>query len=119
MIYLDNAATTFPKPPCVAEEMRKCLKKYCGNPGRSSHKLSVASSEKIYEARALLDLEAKPGGDRLLGNGASIPVELAGTQYTKNQKNLLINLYLINLNMNLMLKIIFIKEITAKKKWSS
>ena len=37
------------------------------------------------EARALLDLEAKPGGDRLLGNGASIPVELAGTQYTKNQ----------------------------------
>ena len=54
MIYLDNAATTFPKPPCVAEEMTKCLKKYCGNPGRSSHKLSVASSEKIYEARALL-----------------------------------------------------------------
>ena len=34
------------------------------------------------EARALLDLEAKPGGDRLLGNGASIPVELAGLQYT-------------------------------------
>lgn len=33
------------------------------------------------EARALLDLQAKPGGDRLLGNGASIPVELAGTQY--------------------------------------
>ena len=54
MIYLDNAATTFPKPTCVAEEMTKCLKKYCGNPGRSSHKLSVASSEKIYEARVLL-----------------------------------------------------------------
>ena len=34
------------------------------------------------EARALLDLEAKPGGDKLLGNGASIPVELAGLQYT-------------------------------------
>ena len=34
------------------------------------------------EARAKLDLEAKPGGDRLLGNGASIPVELTGSQYT-------------------------------------
>lgn len=54
MIYLDNAATTFPKPPCVADEMSKCLKKYCGNPGRSSHKLSVLSSEKIYDTRVLL-----------------------------------------------------------------
>ena len=33
------------------------------------------------EARSMLDLEAKEGGDKLLGNGASIPVELAGTQY--------------------------------------
>ena len=47
--------------------------------------LSQAVSNFIYtpnEARALLDKPAKPGGDRLLGNGASIPVELAGTQYT-------------------------------------
>jgi HK97 family phage portal protein len=36
------------------------------------------------EARAMLDLEAKPGGDKLLGNGASIPVELAGSQYIKD-----------------------------------
>ena len=35
------------------------------------------------EARAMLDLETKPGGDKLLGNGASIPVELAGIQYIK------------------------------------
>lgn len=48
--------------------------------------LSTAVSNFIYtpnEARAKLDLEAKPGGDKLLGNGASIPVELAGTQYIK------------------------------------
>ena len=46
--------------------------------------LSVGVSNFIYtpnEARAMLDLEAKPGGDKLLGNGASIPVELTGTQY--------------------------------------
>lgn len=34
------------------------------------------------EARLKLDLGRKPGGDRLLGNGASIPVEYTGSQYT-------------------------------------
>lgn len=34
------------------------------------------------EARARLDLPSVEGGDRLLGNGASIPVELTGAQYT-------------------------------------
>ena len=54
MIYLDNAATTFPKPSCVCDEINRCIKKYCGNPGRSSHILSLKSAEKIYEARVLL-----------------------------------------------------------------
>ena len=36
------------------------------------------------EARERLDLPSKPGGDQLLGNGASIPVQLAGTQYNQN-----------------------------------
>lgn len=50
--------------------------------------LSTGVSNFIYtpnEARAMLDLEAKEGGDRLLGNGASIPVDLVGTQYIKDQ----------------------------------
>ena len=34
------------------------------------------------EARTKLDLPAKEGGDQLLGNGASIPVQYAGAQYT-------------------------------------
>lgn len=51
MIYLDNAATTFPKPISVVDEMSKCIKQYCGNPGRGSHKLSLKSAEKIYETR--------------------------------------------------------------------
>ena len=54
MIYLDNAATTFPKPQAVSVEMTKCINKYCGNPGRSSHSLSQRSAEKIYEARCML-----------------------------------------------------------------
>ena len=36
------------------------------------------------EARERIDLPSKPGGDQLLGNGASIPVQLAGTQYNQN-----------------------------------
>ena len=49
--------------------------------------LCQAISNFLYtpnEARALLDMEAKEGGDQLLGNGASIPVQLAGTQYIKD-----------------------------------
>jgi len=51
MIYLDNAATSFPKPPSVYKEVERCLRDYCGNPGRGSHKLSRISAEKIYETR--------------------------------------------------------------------
>lgn len=49
--------------------------------------LSKGVSNFIYtpnEARAMLDLEDKEGGDRLLGNGASIPVEYTGAQYIKD-----------------------------------
>lgn len=47
--------------------------------------LSKAVSNFLYtpnEARAFLDKPAKDGGDKLLGNGASIPVEFTGAQYT-------------------------------------
>ena len=39
------------------------------------------------EARERLDLPSKPGGDQLLGNGASIPVQLIGAQYTNINNN--------------------------------
>lgn len=50
--------------------------------------LSTAVNSFLYtpnEARELLDKESLPGGDRLLGNGASIPVEYTGAQYTQQQ----------------------------------
>ena len=50
-IYLDNAATTFPKPRAVTDEVLRCVKHYCGNPGRSSHPLALAASNKVYECR--------------------------------------------------------------------
>ncbi len=54
MIYFDNAATSFPKPAAVPFEMSRCIKNYCGNPGRSSHKLSLEAATKIYECRSLI-----------------------------------------------------------------
>ncbi len=53
MIYFDNAATTFPKPRTVYDEVLACMTQYGGNPGRGSHALSLAAAEKIYECRAL------------------------------------------------------------------
>ncbi len=51
MIYLDNAATTFPKPNSVYEEVERCMRNYCGNPGRSGHQMSLEAARKIYECR--------------------------------------------------------------------
>ncbi len=51
MIYLDHGATSFPKPKGVIEEMERCMRTYCGNPGRSGHKMSMMMGEKIYETR--------------------------------------------------------------------
>ncbi len=52
MIYLDNAATTFPKPPRVARSMAKCIKEDCGNPGRSAHALALKSAEAVFDTRS-------------------------------------------------------------------
>ena len=49
--YLDNAATTFPKPKSVISEVKNCLESYCGNAGRGSHRLSLIAANKIYECR--------------------------------------------------------------------
>lgn len=54
LIYLDNAATTFPKPKRVYDEVDNCIRNYCGNPGRSAHPLAIAASEKIFECRELV-----------------------------------------------------------------
>lgn len=51
MIYLDNAATSWPKPDKVCTEMVNCIKEYGANPGRSGHKMAIVASEKIYECR--------------------------------------------------------------------
>lgn len=51
MIYLDNAATSYPKPKAVLNAMTDCMKHFSANPGRSAHSLSIKASSALYEAR--------------------------------------------------------------------
>jgi cysteine desulfurase family protein len=54
MIYLDHAATSWPKPPDVLAAMADYLERAGGNPGRSGHALSIEAGRIVYETRELL-----------------------------------------------------------------
>jgi cysteine desulfurase family protein len=51
MIYLDNAATSFPKPPEVLEEMFETYSRMGVSPGRGSHDLAVRCERYLHEVR--------------------------------------------------------------------
>ncbi|KAF1084620.1 putative cysteine desulfurase [Sporotomaculum syntrophicum] len=51
MIYFDNAATTWPKPPEVLDAMHHCLENIGANPGRSGHKMSLAAGKLVDDTR--------------------------------------------------------------------
>ncbi len=51
MIYLDNGATTFPKPNIVTSSVNNAMK-FSANPGRAGHRLAIKASEMVYNARA-------------------------------------------------------------------
>lgn len=55
MIYLDNAATTYPKPVEVINAVNKSFSLYGANPGRSGHNLSINTAMEIYSAREKLN----------------------------------------------------------------
>lgn len=54
MIYLDNAATSFPKPPMVVRAMAGTLQKLGANPGRAGHTLALCAGRIIQNCRELL-----------------------------------------------------------------
>lgn len=51
LIYLDNAATTFPKPKSVVDSVHSAITCYGGNPGRGGHSYAMLASERIYDIR--------------------------------------------------------------------
>lgn len=54
MIYLDNAATSYPKPEAVYAAMDDFARHSAGNPGRSGHKLAMAAQAVVDDARRQL-----------------------------------------------------------------
>ncbi len=57
MIYLDNAATSWPKPPSVPEAVAACIADAGANPGRAGHRMANDAAHIVYNARdAVADL---------------------------------------------------------------
>ncbi len=54
MVYLDNAATSWPKPESVYRTMDEFQRNHAGSPGRSSHSMGVAAGEVIEKTRTLV-----------------------------------------------------------------
>lgn len=54
IVYLDNAATTFPKPESVYQAADEFYRHYGGNAGRGANPLARKGSELVADTRALL-----------------------------------------------------------------
>lgn len=52
MIYLDHAATAFPRPKSVIRAVTNALRR-CGNPGRADHGPAVEADRMLYRTRQL------------------------------------------------------------------
>jgi len=66
-IYLDNGATSFPKPPAVEAAMSHFMLKVGGSPGRSGHRLSQEAARLVFECReALARLFGAPDSKRVV-----------------------------------------------------
>ena len=50
-IYLDNAATSSPKPACVIEAVTRAMTDYNANPGRAGHSLSLEAARTLVSCR--------------------------------------------------------------------
>src|SRR5216683_4668824 len=55
MIYLDNAATTFPKPEAVYQTLDRFARHDLANPGRAGHKMALSAERALDDTRHLLN----------------------------------------------------------------
>ncbi|WP_028829328.1 aminotransferase class V-fold PLP-dependent enzyme [Proteocatella sphenisci] len=86
MIYLDNSATTFPKPESVIEAMSEFMRTTCANPGRSAHKMAQETNREILMARMELS--------QMLG--VQNPMQTVFTKNASESLNMAINGYVKN-----------------------
>lgn len=79
IIYLDHAATSWPKPPAVREAMMKALDVAGANPGRGSHRMAVQASRVLFGARKAIStlLGVRNANDIALGSNTTEALNLA------------------------------------------
>jgi cysteine desulfurase family protein len=67
LVYLDNGATSFPKPPAVAAAMSHFTLEVGGSPGRSGHRLSQEAARIVFDCReAVAALIGAPDSKRIV-----------------------------------------------------
>lgn len=67
MTYLDNAATSFPKPEGVYAALDRFARTTLANPGRAGHKMALAAEHALDDARHRLNRFVNgPGPDRVV-----------------------------------------------------
>ena len=78
MIYLDNAATTYPKPEEVYQAMVDALKNKGANPGRGAHRLAIEAGRVIFDTRNLLAslISARKAEEIIFTSGATESINL-------------------------------------------
>ena len=54
MIYLDNSATSYPKPQAVVQSVSEAFKRFGGNSGRGAYRMALETTEQIYFCRKKL-----------------------------------------------------------------
>ncbi|GJM18181.1 MAG: cysteine desulfurase [Phycisphaeraceae bacterium] len=77
--YLDNAATSWPKPPEVGAAITSFLAEKAGNPGRGGHRLARAAGDLVEQARERLaaEIHAPCAKRMILTHGCTDSVNLA------------------------------------------
>ncbi len=67
MIYLDNAATSFPKPDAVINSLVSYMKNVGASPGRGGYETALTASEEVYNCRSSLsELFNLPSPERII-----------------------------------------------------
>jgi cysteine desulfurase family protein len=67
LIYLDNGATSFPKPPAVPAAVERFLREIGGSPGRSGHRLAQQAARIVFDCReAIAALIGAPDSRRVV-----------------------------------------------------
>ena len=85
-IYFDNSATSWPKPPVVAESMTRFITEEGGSAGRGSHTRAINAVRSVFAAREAIAqghkiaLKAIPAAQEILRLGMPVGLTTAAIE---------------------------------------